>query len=64
MELPRALTKWLPSKDMSFLEAEKERLTKKGWTVEIRSRRKTGLYDKSFVHALIILANGEELDGV
>jgi len=61
METPRAITKWLPSKDMPFLKAEEERLTKKGWNVEIKSRRKTGLYDKSLQHILIV-NNEDEKD--
>lgn len=55
MKVPRVITKWLPSRDLPFLKAEEERLTEKGWTVEIQSKRKTGLYDKSPIHALIVL---------
>jgi hypothetical protein len=60
-EIPRIITKWLPAKDIPYLESEKERLTKKGWTSEVQSKKK---YDKSIMYALVVLDEKLPIDSI
>mgnify|MGYP003146451063 CR=1 FL=1 len=50
--IPRMITKWLYAKEIPFLKAEKERLSIKGWTTEVRSKQKN---DGTVMYALIVL---------
>ena len=50
--IPRLLTKWLYAKDIPYLESEKERLSVKGWTTEIQSKKKN---DGTVMYTLAVL---------
>ena len=52
MKTPREITQWLPIKDMPFLKAEADRLTRKEWVVEIQSKPKA---NAGIVYALVVL---------
>lgn len=50
--IPRMITKWLYAKEIPFLESEKERLTRKGWLVEIQPKQKN---DGTVMYGLALL---------
>lgn len=52
MSVPREITKWLPAKDKPFIEAEADRLLKKGWDVEIQSKNKEKV---GTIYTLVVL---------